>query len=744
MSTATIERPPVITAGELPSNTRGHEPTGSTERPQRRRFSFEFFALTALTALLNFADLGVNGWSNTYYSATVRSMTASWHNFIYASFDQSGVMTVDKPPLALWVQAASAKVFGFNTWGLLLPQALMGVFAVALLWDLTRRVWGRWPAFVAGAVLALTPITVAISRHNNPDALLALLSVLALWSIVRALQDGRTRWLLLSGLALGLAFETKMAAGLMTMPALAAAYLYASPRGWTTAFEQLLAGGGVAAASALAWPLLMWLTPASERPWISGTNDNSIWSLILDYNGAGRVSGQSGGPGGMVGGAGAGAGGGGGLFGGTTGVWRLFNTTLGGQAGWLLVFAAVSLAGILWATRLRRDDPRTGWAIAAGGSFLTIAYVFSTAKGIFHPYYTAQLAPFTAALAGAGFGLMRSRATWVRLLAGGAVAATVYAQIAIAAEQNGELRWLAPVLILVALSAAIVIVMLPHAEWHEPALTVALAALVLAPAAWSFQTVGHSLGSTFPAGGPASVSAQGPGGRRGMPGGVMQGGAMQGGATQGGAMQPPGGAVNGAMQPPGGMPGGLPGGAGGSTLQPPPAMSGGASGSGGPGAMFGGGDLTKVLDYTQSHGGGTVAVSGQQGASTAIIKSGANVAGIGGFSGRESEVSVDWLADRVRSGAISWVYTGSGGSGGLRDGRTGSTTAMAAVKKACTAVQLDTAAGGGSSTTSVASTNSFSNAGASSQAGNQSTTGTSSSVTLYDCRGHASELRAAD
>lgn len=681
MNTATIERPVVVTAGEPPEPLR----PGLNVQPSARRLTPEFFGLMLLTALLNLVNLGANGWSNTYYSATVKSMTTSWHNFIYASFDPAGVMTVDKPPLALWVQAASAKVFGFNSWAMLVPQALMGVAAVALLWDLTRRVWGRWPAFVAGGVLALTPITVAMSRHNNPDALLALLSVLTLWSIVRALESGRTRWVMLSGLALGLAFETKMAAGLMTLPALAAAYLYASPRGYLAAARQLTAGGAVAAASALAWPVLIWLTPAADRPWVSGTSDNSVWSLILDYNGTGRVAGQSGGPGGAAGGAagGPGGGGGGGFFGGDTGLWRLFNESLGGQAGWLLVFAAISLVGILWATRLRRDDPRTSWAIAAGGSFLTIAYIFSTAEGIFHPYYTAQLAPFTAALVGAGFGLMRSHTPWVRYLAAGAIAATVYAQIAIVTGSNGELAWLPPALIVTALIAAVVVAIMPQAEWHSPALAFAIAALVLAPAVWSVQTVGHTLGGTFPAGGPENASTMGgPGGQGG----------------QGGS-----------------------GGPGGARAQ---SGTGGAAGPGG--GMFGGGDLTSALEYTASSGGGTLAVSGQQGASNAIIE-GYSVAGIGGFSGRESEVSAAWLADRVESDAIRWVSTG-GGMGGMRDSRTGSTTVMSAVQQACTAVTLDS---------------NSTNAGDSSQADNQSTAGASSSATLFDCRGHASELRAA-
>src|SRR4051794_15532523 len=272
----------------------------------------ELFGLLTLAAALNLWSLGRNGWANDYYAAAVRSMSTSWHNFFFGSFDANGIMTVDKPPLALWVQALSARVFGFHALSILVPQALMGVGAVVLLYDLTRRVFGRPAGFVAGAVLALTPMTVAISRHNNPDALLVLCCVGAVWALIRALDDGRTRWLVLSGLLVGLGFETKMGVALMVVPGIAAAWLWFSPAGRMRALGQLLAGGTTMLVAGLAWPLAVALTPAANRPWISGTSDNSIWSLILGYNGLGRLDGQSGGPGG----GGPGGAGGSGPFGG--------------------------------------------------------------------------------------------------------------------------------------------------------------------------------------------------------------------------------------------------------------------------------------------------------------------------------------------------------------------------------------------------------------------------------------------
>jgi 4-amino-4-deoxy-L-arabinose transferase-like glycosyltransferase len=383
----------------------------------------ELVGLLALAGVLDLWALSRNGWANDYYSAAVRSMASSWHAFLYGAFDPAGVMTVDKPPLALWVQALSVRAFGFHSLSILVPQALMGVATVGLTYDLVRRRFGRAAGFVGGLALALTPVTVAISRHNNPDALLVLCCVAAVWCLVRALEDGRTRWLVLCGICAGLGFETKMGAALLVVPALAVAYLWVAPRGRLVALRQLVAGGAAMVVVGGAWPLLMALTPAATRPWISGTSDNSIWSLIFGYNGLGRLDGQAGGPGGGFGG------GGGGPFGGGAGLGRLFNAALGGQAGWLLGFALVAGPGLLAATRLRRADARTGWLLAVGGSALTCAIAFSFAQGIFHPYYVSELAPFLAALVGGG----------AALVAGGGVIARVVAPQAIAAGVVGEL-----------------------------------------------------------------------------------------------------------------------------------------------------------------------------------------------------------------------------------------------------------------------------------------------------------------
>jgi 4-amino-4-deoxy-L-arabinose transferase-like glycosyltransferase len=726
----------------------------------------ELSALMLLAAVLNLWALSKNGWANDYYSATVRSMSSSWHNFLYASADPSGVMTVDKPPLALWVQSLSVRAFGYHPLSMLVPQALMGVASVALVYDLVRRYFGRVGGFAAGLALALTPITVAISRHNNPDALLVLCCVAAIWFTVRALQDGRTRWLVLAGLAVGLGFETKMLVALTVVPGIALAYLLIAPHGRPRALRQLLAGGAAMLLAGGAWPALMALTPAADRPWISGTADNSIFSLIFGYNGLGRVDGQSGGPGGI----------GGNMFGGQTGPLRLLNSALGGQAGWLLGFAVVSGLAILLATRLRRADARSGWLLAVGGAFLTTAVLFSAASGIFHPYYVSLLAPFAAALFGAGVAQLLDGSLRARVFAPVALAAGVATELVVLHQYVGQLSWLPPVLIAVCVLAALALAALGSPRLRAAAAGAAVIALLLAPSVWAVDTLGHATNGTFPEGGPANVQtasgAAGFGGLRGRLGVRGFGGPPSGAGTGIGApgaagssraprlfggpgVARPGGSETSSLPTPQtgapsqarpeGQPGGV---ASGSGAFPsagngaPPAAGRAGFGGGGMGAPLGSNSTTtQAVAYVKSHGGGTIAVSSQSSAASAIIPSGAKVAGIGGFSGRESDVSTAWLAQRVGSGAIRWVLgEQTGQSGGPRlpgDTRAGSKAAMSAVAKACRKVTLPastaSAAGAGSGTASGSGAATATNAAGASA---------SAATTLYDCQGRAPAIAA--
>jgi 4-amino-4-deoxy-L-arabinose transferase-like glycosyltransferase len=707
-------------AGAAPATARPSAWSNRSERLRALVARPELIGLLALTAALNLWNLGVNGWANTYYSAAVRSMSTSWHDFLFASLDRTGLMTVDKPPLAFWVQALSVRVFGFHPLSILVPEALMGVAAVGLVYDLTRRMFGRVAGTVAGLAFALTPITVAIARHNNPDELLILCCVAALWCTVRALETGRTKWLVLTGVCVGLGFETKMGVALLVVPGIAVAWMWSRwGETWgarARAFGQLLAGGAAMLAVGGAWPLLVTLTPAADRPWISGTSDNSIWSLIFGYNGLGRVAGQTGGPGGGAAGGPGGAGGGFGgnsLFGGATGPFRLLQSALGDQAGWLLGFAVVSGAAILILTRLRRRDPRTGWVIAIGGAFLLTAVVFSFSSGIFHPYYVSFLAPFAAALVGAGAGLMLPRslggaaedARVARIVAPLAIGAGAITELVVLDELNGSLAWAKPVIIGVAGAAAVIVALDLPRRVRGILVALVLATLLAAPAAWAAETLGHATSSTFPAGGSASASMGGPG--AGGPGGFARGRGGPGGVG-GGRFAPP----SGGFTPPGA--GGFAPPSGGI---PRAARSGGGFRAGVPGGPGGfatnSGSPSAAIRYATQHGGGVIGVSSQSSAAAAIVSSDAEIAGLGGFSGRESSVSATWIAQEVAAGRLRWVrgdgtQTGAGGLPG--DTRTGSQAAMNIVASSCRRVTLSTSG---------------------------------STMRMYDCQGRAAAILAA-
>jgi len=436
--------------------------------------------------------------------------------------------------------------------------------------------------------------------------------------------------------------------------------------------------------------MLMWLTPASDRPWISGTSDNSVWSLIFGYNGLGRVDGQAGGP--QIAG-----GGGGGPFGGSSGPLRLLNDALGGQAGWLLGVAIVGGVAILLITRLRRSDARTGWLLAVGGAFAATAVTFSFAQGIFHPYYVAELAPFAAALIGATAALCLKGDNVAKVVAPLAIAGGVVTELAVLHNDSEQLTWLGPVLVIGGLAAAVALMSLDDRRVRVAAAASVLALLLIAPATWAIDTLGHATSGTFPAGGPANASFGG--GFGGPPGGFANrfGGGGGGGFPNGGF---PGAGAG--RFPNGGFPGaGAGGGAGGT----------GFGGLGGPGGGIGSTtENDEIVAYTKAHGGGTIGVSSQSGAADAIIRSDAPVAGIGGFSGRESQVSVSWLAQAVAAGKIRWVIADTFGGGFGRDTRIGARDVMTVVQNVCTPV----------------------------------TTNSSSTLSsLYDCSGKASSLESA-
>ena len=380
--------------------------------PRRSRAQlFSLAALLVATALLYLVGLSISGYANEFYSAAAQAGSTNWWSFLWGSSDAGNSITVDKPPAAIWPMALAVRVFGLSSWSILVPQAIMGVLAVWLLYATIRRQFGHLAGLLAGAALATTPVACLMFRFNNPDALLVLLLIACVHCVLRALEfeptDGgnrcRTAWMALAGVACGFAFLTKQLQAFLILPGLAVAFLVASP---TTVRRRLLdsaAAVGALVASAGWWVLLTALVPASMRPYIGGSQTNSFLELTFGYNGLGRITGSM--EGAVVAGGASGTGsttistGHAGMWG-QTGITRLFDGVWGTQWSWL---APAALAGIVVAlvclARAPRTSVRRAQVVAWGGWLVVTGAVFSFMGGTIHQYYTVALAPATAALA---------------------------------------------------------------------------------------------------------------------------------------------------------------------------------------------------------------------------------------------------------------------------------------------------------------------------------------------------------
>jgi len=463
--------------------------------------------LLLATAMLYLWGLSASGYANGFYSAAVEAGSKSWKAFFFGAFDSSSFITVDKPPASLWVMDLSARLFGVNSWSILVPQALEGVAAVGLLYTTVRRKFTPQAGLLAGAVMALTPIAALMFRFNNPDALLVLLLVGASYAMVRAVDDGRTRWIVLAGTLVGFGFLTKMLQAFLVLPGFAAVYLYAAPVRWTRRIKQVLIGGVATVVSAGWWVAIVALTPASARPYIGGSQHNSILELIWGYNGLGRITGQETG---SVGGAGNAAG-----RWGPTGITRMFNSEFGSQISWLLPAALILLAGMLW---IGRRAPRTSGQraqVLLWGSWLVVTgLTFSLAAGIIHPYYSVALAPPIGALVGIGTtGLWRHRARpAARLVLAAAMAATTWWSYALLSRIPTWHPGLRTAVVVIGVAATIAIAAgasLPR----RVAAVVAAAALVAGlagPAAYAVSTAATAHSGALPSAGPAGQGFAGP------------------------------------------------------------------------------------------------------------------------------------------------------------------------------------------------------------------------------------------
>jgi 4-amino-4-deoxy-L-arabinose transferase-like glycosyltransferase len=594
------------------------------------RVPWQRFALAAvliLSAFLNLFRLTEEGYGNAYYAAAVKDMLTSWHNFFFVSFD-AGFVSVDKPPLGLWIQAASAYLFGFHGWALLLPQALAGILSVALLYHLVSRAFGLVAGLIAALVLTVTPVAVGVERTNNSDGLLVFIVLIGTWAVIRATETGRVRWLLLGVVIVGLGFNIKMLEAYLVLPALYLLYFLAAPVSLWRRFIHLGAATALLLVVSLSWAVAVDTTPADQRPYVGSSENNSALNLAFGYNGATRLLGREGAlgasgqfvqenvqgevPGGE--GFGPGDGGPGGVGeNGEPGPLRLLDEQLAGQIGWLLPLAVVGLLAASWQKRPQLPLERKHQALVLWGMWLLTTGVFFSIAGMFHRYYMVMLAPAMAALVGAGIVALWNHyrcpgwRSWLLPLTLSGMAA-LQAYIILAYYDQGWSRWLTVVIVgLCALATTGLVFMRlrpgPKVGIYSiVAVAVSVLALLMAPTAWAAYTVWQGNGGGLGGVGPRTVQAS-------------------------------------------------------SWGRPGSGPSAGTRGGGRRGDGFGSEADPALLDFLQTNRGDAkylVGTINSMSASPIILNTDepAPVITLGGFMGRDPVLSTDRLADLVKKGEV--------------------------------------------------------------------------------------------
>ncbi|WP_433318963.1 ArnT family glycosyltransferase [Micromonospora chersina] len=677
------------------------------------------FGLLLATALLYLWGLGASGWGNAFYSAAVQAGSESWKAFFYGSSDAANSITVDKTPASLWLMAISVRVFGLSSWSILVPQALLGVASVGVLYGAVRRWYGPVAGLLAGAVLAVTPVATLMFRFNNPDALLVFLLVAAAYATVRAVETASTRWITLTGALVGLGFLTKMLQAFLVIPVFAGIYLLAAPTGFWRRIRQLLLSGLAVVVAAGWWVAIVELVPASARPYIGGSQHNSILELTLGYNGLGRITGDEEG---SVGGAGRMGGGGGGPFSGQTGLLRMFDTEVGGQISWLLPAALILLVAGLWlAGRAARTDRTRAGLLLWGGWLLVTGLIFSFMSGIFHAYYTVALAPAVGALVGIGSTLLwrarttpavpaaptpgyapaaasgpvppatavppnvaapavptrgpfapgRRRGFAATVILAGALAVTAWWSWHLLGRSADWHPWLRTAVLVVGLAAAALLVLADRLPRRVAPVLLALgaAAALAGPVAYSLQTAATAHTGSIPSAGPFVQGGFGPGGRGGFPGGGRMPGGMElpGGQFPGGQFPGfPGGqnggtAQNGGAAPDGtGQNGRFPAFPGGSPQFP----GGGRSQGGGMGGLLDArepsAELKALLEADADDYTWVAATVGSNNASGYQLATREPVMPIGGFNGSDPSPTLAQFQRYVTEGRIHYFIGGGG------------------------------------------------------------------------------------
>jgi 4-amino-4-deoxy-L-arabinose transferase-like glycosyltransferase len=668
-----------------------HEPTNRTLAPpppaRRRRLerllrgdgSDPTWARPALLALLTATtvlytySLSRSGYANEFYSAAAQAGSHSWKAWFFGSLDSANSITVDKPPASLWIMGLSVRLFGLSSWSILLPEALMGVASVGILYGTVRRVTrSALSGLLAGTILAITPVAVLMFRFNNPDALLVLLMVGAAAATVNAIavsdpgapgndQDGgraarrAVKWLAFVGALIGLAFLTKMLQAFLVVPGFAAAYLVAAHGTLAQRIRHLLVGL-VALIVCGGWyiALVEWW-PFGSRPYIGGSQHNSIIELTLGYNGFGRLTGSE-----------TGSVGGGGRFGGwgSTGILRMFNTDIGGQVSWLLPGALLLLGSGLWAMRRRPRTDLMRAALVLWGSWLVVtAATFSFMGGIFHPYYTVALAPAIGACAAIGLaavGRFLPRRIGDAVI-GSAVVLSSWWAFRLLDRSPAWHPWLRWSILLIGVAAGLALMASRVMSRRIVAALVlaGFAAVAAGPASYAVQTASGAETGSIPSAGPQVAGGlNGPGGTPGR-----------------GAFTPP--VVNGGIRPPTGPFGSRP--FGNRPLGSRPLGNrAGAPAAGGMGGVLDGSHPTAAMQHLLTSNAGdytwVAATVGAQNAAGYQLATGEPVMAIGGFNGSDPSPTLAQFKQYVARHAIHYFIGGGGLGRGAPGGGSGGST----------------------------------------------------------------------
>ncbi|MEH7416174.1 glycosyltransferase family 39 protein [Neobacillus drentensis] len=678
-------------------------------KTMKKRVDYLLVGILLLSAGLNFYNLN-NAGSNTYYTAAVKSMMQNFHAFFYASFDPEGFITVDKPPVALWVQTLSAKIFGLSDFSVLLPEAIAGVFSVYLMYILVKPKFGRTAALLSSLVLACSPIFVAVVRTNNVDSILIVTLLMATWALMKAVDKKKLGWLILSVFLIGVGFNIKMLQAYMVVPAIYLFYWIAVKLNWKKRLLHLAAATVVLAGVSLSWAIVVDSVPASERPYIGSSQTNSVLELAFGYNGIQRLLGQNSGsstgaekqainsfthtsneqtvqnqagtatsqaqgttgtdssstsqaatgafapPNFQNGGMDGKGGGTSGMFGtGSTGPLRLFSTELSGQISWLLPFILFAVIGLVAEyLKSKQFDMRLKFA-AFWLAWLIPMMVFFSIAEFFHQYYLSMMGPAIAALVGIGWTILWSFFTnqegWKsRLLPSGILVTFLFESLIL--HQNAQSKSLVIGTVLV--GAVLFILMVPQIkkEALSPALPMAaLLALLILPLYWTGITINKTNNASTPIAGPGS-------GMGGMGGGRMAGN----------------------MSLPGGMPGtsgniapGASQNQDAANMTPAANQEGVSIPASAPANMGGKGMDTKnqlntgLLAYLEKNYDGEkyfLATDSTQSAAPYILNTDYSVMAMGGFSGNDPALTPSKLEQMAKAGYVKYfLISGRGGRG---------------------------------------------------------------------------------